>query len=181
MREFVLSPGLVRSRVRPVPSLPMKKVNTNSIPEQAWTSPKGKYSMAYRGLSEALGRDPMSMDLNQRHPFDLEWNRLPPGKSLCPFHSHSAQWEFYYVLSGRGQVRDDEGLHEVEAGDAFLFKPGEAHQLLNHSDTDFVFLTIADNPVGESCYYPDSQKWLVRSPERKLIRSENIDYFDGEE
>ena len=40
---------------------------------------------------------------------------------------------------------------------------------------------VADNPVGESCYYPDSKKWLVRSPERRLIRSESLDYLDGEE
>ena len=25
---------------------------------------------------------------------------------------------------------------------------------------------VADNPMGESVYYPDSQKWGVRSPER---------------
>ena len=39
----------------------------------------------------------------------------------------------------------------------------------------------ADNPMGESCHYPDSQKWVVRSPERRLIRSEPLDYYDGEE
>ena len=38
-----------------------------------------------------------------------------------------------------------------------------------------------DNPIGESCYYPDSKKWIVRSPERRLIRSEALDYYDGEE
>ena len=40
---------------------------------------------------------------------------------------------------------------------------------------------VADNPIGESCYYPDSKKWLVRSPESTLIRSEPLDYYDGEE
>jgi hypothetical protein len=32
-----------------------------------------------------------------------------------------------------------------------------------------------------STYYPDSQKWSVRSPERRIISSEPLDYFDGEE
>ena len=40
---------------------------------------------------------------------------------------------------------------------------------------------VADNPVGESCHYPDSKKWLVRSPDRALIRSARVEYLDGEE
>jgi hypothetical protein len=40
---------------------------------------------------------------------------------------------------------------------------------------------VADNPIGESGFYPDSGKWLVRFPERRIMRSENLDYFDGEE
>ena len=40
---------------------------------------------------------------------------------------------------------------------------------------------VADNPIGESAYYPDSDKWAVRSPVRRLIRSEPVDYYDGEE
>jgi hypothetical protein len=45
-------------------------------------------------------------------------------------------------------------------------------------------LVIADNPVGESGYYPDSGKWLVRSPKRTIIRPpdpEGEDYFLDEE
>lgn len=42
-------------------------------------------------------------------------------------------------------------------------------------------LVVADNPMGESCHYPDSDKWLVRSPGRRLIRSVPLDYFDREE
>jgi hypothetical protein len=34
---------------------------------------------------------------------------------------------------------------------------------------------------GESNYFPDSQKWIVRSPERRAIRSDALDYYDGEE
>jgi hypothetical protein len=44
-----------------------------------------------------------------------------------------------------------------------------------------VLYVVADNPIGESNYFPDSDKWVVRSPERRIIRSEPLDYFDGEE
>jgi hypothetical protein len=40
---------------------------------------------------------------------------------------------------------------------------------------------IADNPIGESRHYPDSDKWGVQIPERRRLRSPNLDYFDGEE
>ncbi len=42
-------------------------------------------------------------------------------------------------------------------------------------------MCIADNPIGESWYYPDSKKYGVREPERTFIRGEPLDYFDGEE
>ena len=159
----------------------MKKVNTNELEEISWESPKGRFGGAGKEVSEALGRKPQSLDLNERHPFDVEICRIPPGKIAYPYHSHSAQWEFYHVLSGHGVVRDEFGRHEVEPGDAFLYRPGEAHQLINESDDDFILYVIADNPIGESCHYPDSGKWFVGLPQRRLIRSEALEYYDGEE
>jgi uncharacterized cupin superfamily protein len=159
----------------------VKKINTRDIPEELWTSPKGAFVSADRQVSVALGRDPASNDLCARHPFDVDICRVPPGKSCCPYHSHSAQWEFYQVLSGTGNVRDKDGRTPIGPGDAFLFGPGMAHQVTNDSAEDLVFYIVADNPIGESCHYPDSRKWLVRSPERALIRSDPLDYLDGEE
>ena len=159
----------------------MHKVNTNHLPEFSWSSPKGKFAGAGKEVSEALGRDPSSTDLNQRHPFDVEILRIPPGKAPYSYHSHSAQWEFYHVISGTGKVRHQDGTTDIEPGDAFIFKPGEPHQLINDGAQDLVVYVVADNPIGESSYLPDSNKWLVRSPERRMIRSEDIDYYEGEE
>lgn len=159
----------------------MKKVNTNTIPEHSWMSPKGKFAGAGREVSEALGREPLSTDLRKRHPFDVEILRIPSGKSPYPYHSHSAQWEFYHVITGTGFVRHEDGTTPIEAGDAFLFEPGQPHQLTNNSDADLLIYVVADNPIGESCHYPDSGKWLVRSPERCIIRSGALEYYDGEE
>lgn len=159
----------------------MKKVNTSQLEELAWSSPKGKFAGAGKQVSEALGREPESTDLRKRHPFDVEILRIPPGKAAYPYHSHSAQWEFYHVISGRGLVRHEGGTTTVGPGDAFLFEPGQAHQLSNDGAEDLVVYVVADNPIGESCHYPDSGKWFVRSPERRLLRSEPLDYFDGEE
>jgi uncharacterized cupin superfamily protein len=159
----------------------MRKISLRDVPDEAWKSPKGTYQGSGKEISVALGRDPNSAEAIHRHPFDVELARVPPGKKHCPYHAHSAQWEFYHVVSGRGAVRTEEGLISIAPGDAFIFPPGEAHQLINDGTEDLVLYVVADNPVGESCYYPDSQKWLVRSPERRLIRSEALDYHDGEE
>ena len=159
----------------------MQKVNTNHLKEEDYSSPKGKYVGFGKEVSEALGRDPSSTDAMHRHPFDVEIVRVPPGKAPYVYHSHSAQWEFYHVTAGSGQVRHDDGTTPIETGDAFLFKPGEAHQIFNDGAADLVFYCIADNPLGESTHYPDSNKFSVRSPKRQNLRSENLDYWDGEE
>lgn len=159
----------------------MRIVNTNRLPESSWSSPKGKFTGAGQEISEALGRKPQSWDLMERHPFDVEILRIPPGKTPYPYHSHSAQWEFYHVISGTGVLRHEGGKKDIEPGDAFILKPGEPHQLINSGKQELVVYVVADNPVGESCHYPDSGKWLVRSPESQLIRSQALNYYDGEE
>ena len=159
----------------------MKKVNLRDVTEELWNSPKGRFASGDKEISVALGRQRDSTDARARHPFDVEVCRIPAGKTACPYHSHSAQWEFYHVIAGRGTVRHAGGSTAIETGDAFIFLPGEPHQLINDSDADLTVYIVADNPVGESCHYPDSGKWLVQSPERALIRSEKLDYFDGEE
>ena len=159
----------------------MRKINTNNLAELSWSSPKEKFVGSGKQVSEALGRDPSSNNLNERHPFDVEICRIPPGKSPYPYHSHSAQWEFYHVISGSGKVRYQDGTADIEPGDAFVFKPGEPHQLINDGSQDLVVYVVADNPIGESAYYPDSKKWSVRSPERSIVRSDDNDYYDGEE
>jgi uncharacterized cupin superfamily protein len=162
----------------------VKKVNVNEIKEEPWRSPKGKYAVSFKGISEALGRDPSSLDLAKRWPFDVEWNRVPPGKPNFPYHAHSAQWEMYLVVSGRGTVRHKDGTTEVAEGDAFIFGPDEPHQITNSGDVDLVYYVMADNPIGESAYYPDSKKWKANktSPaDRVVIKGPETDYFDGEE
>jgi uncharacterized cupin superfamily protein len=166
----------------------MRKVNLENIPEQERKSPGGKFGRTSKNISVALGREPESLDLTKRHPFDLALVRIPKGKFLCPYHAHAAESELYLVVSGHGIVRDKDGTIGVGPGDAFFFQPGEAHQLWNKGDEDFVYYVIADNPrsggaSGDSCYYPDSKKWAVTRDAREevVVKGTETDYFDGEE
>jgi len=167
----------------------VKKVNVNEIKEDPWQSPKGKFAVAFKGISEALDRGRIresghrvSAD-GSTPPFDLELNRMPPGKPNFPFHAHSAQWEMYLIVSGTARVRDNDGTTEVVAGDAFIFGPNEPHQITNSGDEDLIYYVIADNPRGDSCYYPDSGKWAVQVEGRRevIVKGEEADYYVGEE
>src|SRR6201982_1902684 len=166
----------------------MRKINVKNVPEQERKCQKGNFRRFTKNISVALGREPESLDLLKRHPFDLALVRIPKGKFLCPYHAHAAESELYLVVSGRGSVRDKHGTTEVGPGDAFFFQPGEAHQLTNAGDEDFVYYVIADNPrsggtTGGSCYYPDSDKWAVvkEGTQEIIVKGTETDYFDGEE
>src|SRR6266481_6189950 len=134
---------------------PMRKVNWKDVEEQVRQSPKGKFGRRSKNISVALGRDPESPDLIKRHPFDLALVSIPKGKLLCPYHSHSSESELYLVVSGKGSIRDK----------------------------DFVYYVIADNPRGDSCFYPDSGKVAVwkEGMNEVIVKGKETDYFDGEE
>jgi uncharacterized cupin superfamily protein len=164
------------------PKSAMRKVNLSDVTEHERKSPKGKYHARLKEISLALGRDRDSLDLTKRHPFDLALLHIPAGGTLCPYHAHSAQSELYLVISGRGQVRHEGGMTEVGTGDAFFFGPGEAHQISNPGPDELSYYVIADNPIGESCYYPDNKKWAVfRPPDNIMMKGSETNYFEGEE
>jgi len=161
----------------------MRKVNLKDIEDRERQSPKGKFGRRSKDISVALGRDPESLNLAKRHPFDLALVTIPKGKTLCPYHSHSTESELYLVVFGKGSIRDKTGSTIVTAGDAFFFGPGEAHQLSNAGEEDFVYYVIADNPVGDSCFYPDSGKFAVwkEGMDEVIVKGKEADYFDAEE
>jgi quercetin dioxygenase-like cupin family protein len=159
----------------------MNKINLADVPESFSVSPKGRFGRGLKDISVALGRKPKSLNLSERFPFDVQICRIPPGKARGPYHYHTSQFEYYQVVAGGGNVRHEQGVNRVVQGDAFQFGPGEPHQLVNDSADDFIVLVVADNPISEACYYPDSDKWLIDAPAGVILKSQPIDYFAGEE
>jgi uncharacterized cupin superfamily protein len=153
------------------------------IPSIAWQeirSPGGKFHSWCQNISLALGGIRNVGTFGGGHPFDLQVRRIPAGASVCPYHLHVAQWEFFIVRAGAGIVRTPEGSAEIKTGDAFFHPPGTPHQLINSGGDDLVVLIIADNPEVDACYYPGSNKWALRPP-GKVFRMNEVDYLDGEE
>jgi uncharacterized cupin superfamily protein len=127
----------------------------------------------YRPLTPALDR------LGGRLGVGI--NRVPPGRSMCPFHSHRREDEVFYVLSGRGLLRYGDAVREIGPGDCVACPAGSgiAHQLANPFEQDFVYLGIGPNDPDEVCVYPDSEKIMVRSL-RTVGYLKKADYYAGE-
>jgi mannose-6-phosphate isomerase-like protein (cupin superfamily) len=118
----------------------MKRINQRRIEWDEVKSPKGRFPLFRRHISLALGSKKDTGAWSGGHPFDLELTRVPPGTANWPYHTHSAQWELYVVLSGQGKVRTPEGEFEISPGDCFTQPPGEGHQIRNPGREDLIFL-----------------------------------------
>lgn len=158
----------------------MHHVHLPSLPWEEQRSPGGRFHSFCRNLSLALGGIRNGGLWCGGHPFDVQIRRIPPGASVCPFHSHLAQWELFLVQAGTGTVRAGIESHVVSTGSVFVHPPGEPHQLTNTGANDLEVLVIADNPPLDAFFYPDSDKWGLRPP-GKYFRLNEVGYFDGEE
>ncbi len=158
----------------------MNRIRPADLPWEEQHSPTKKFHSFHRNISLALGGVRNAGTWGGGHPFDLQLRRIPPGASVCPFHSHLAQWEMFVVQSGTGTVRTAEARTAIKAGDVFIHPPGTPHQLINSGVSDLEVLIVTDHPPVDAFYYPDSDKWGLRPP-GKFFRMTETDYFDGED
>ncbi|HEU0008965.1 MAG TPA: cupin domain-containing protein [Verrucomicrobiae bacterium] len=65
--------------------------------------------------------------------------RLPVGASTQE-HYHARTEEIYFITSGRGQMRLEGEVAEVQAGDAIAIAPGKKHKLWNTGNEPLTLL-----------------------------------------
>ncbi len=88
--------------------------------------------------------------------FGVNLTRLPPGTESSLLHRHSRQHEFIYILEGEPTLVTDQGEVALTPGMCAGFPAGGvAHQLVNRTDRDVLYLEIGDRTPGESADYPD--------------------------
>jgi uncharacterized cupin superfamily protein len=158
----------------------MTKINLRDVPEIEQRSPTGKFHSFCRNVSLALGGIRNTGPWGGGHPFDFQVRRIPSGAAVCPYHAHLVQWELFVVRRGTGTVRVGDERRTVRAGDCFLHPAGEAHQLSNTGADDLEVFIVADNPPLDGFWYPDSQKWGLRTP-NVFFKMTPVDYFEGED
>ena len=113
---------------------------------------------------------------------------IPPGKRGCPFHSHHAEEEMFFIVRGTGLLRYGNETRKVRAGDLICCPTGgaeTAHQIINDSDAELAYLSISTKSPAEVCEYPDSGKVGAFGREGSKVRhltetSAAVDYWKGE-
>lgn len=160
-------------------------INLDALPAPQHNVHGSRYESFDTGISELIG----ARKLGYGHTV------LPPGKRSCPFHNHWEEEELFIVLAGRGTYRLGDAQYPVRAGDVIAAPTGgreTAHQLINDSDADLVYLSISTLSPTEVVEYPDSGKVGVRAQSgegggaqrfrfRALDKDGAVDYWDGEE
>jgi uncharacterized cupin superfamily protein len=108
-------------------------------------------------------------------------SRIPPGRTMCPFHYHRHEDEVFFVLAGRGVLRYGDEIRTLRAGDCVSCPAGTetAHQIANPFAEDLVYLAIGPHDPDEICVYPDSGKVMVRGL-RAVGFLEKTPYLQGE-
>ena len=133
----------------------------------------------FEGRSARIGPLLGAKDLG--YSYDI----VPPGKRSCPFHSHRAEEEMFFIVRGEGTLRYGSETRRIRAGDVICCPtggPDTAHQIVNDSDADLAYLSVSTMHPVEVCEYPDSNKIGTYGGDlRHMVRpGEKLDYWDGE-
>ena len=70
---------------------------------------------------------------------------LPPGSTIG-WHQHVGESEPYYILSGEGDFKDNDGtVTKVHAGDICDIKVGDFHSIDNNGTEDLALIALVYN------------------------------------
>ncbi len=72
---------------------------------------------------------------------EVSVNNLPAGVAVPFVHNHKNNEEFYYVISGEGEIYVDGKVTHIKAGDAFKVAP-KGHRAIRALDTGLRFICV---------------------------------------
>jgi uncharacterized cupin superfamily protein len=100
--------------------------------------------------------------------FGVNLTRLAPGGESALLHRHSKQDEFVYILEGEPiLVTDTEEVQLAPGMCAGFPAQGIAHQLVNRTDRDVVYLEVGDRSPGDEGSYPRDDIQAALGPDGK--------------
>lgn len=107
-------------------------------------------------FSRMLGREKRQLgDVFGLKNFGVNLTRLVPGGESALLHRHSKQDEFIFILEGHPTLVLESREIGMSPGECAGFPAaGEAHQLVNNTDSDVVILEIGDRIAGDEGSYP---------------------------
>jgi uncharacterized cupin superfamily protein len=141
-------------------------IDAGSVPLRARPS---NYPEPFFSRMAKRGKRPLG-DLFGLKNFGVNLTRLAPGGESALLHRHSRQDEFIYVLQGEPTLVTDASVAVLRPGMCAGFPAaGTAHQLVNRSDRDVVYLEVGDRTAGDEVFYPADDIVAVLGTEGKRI------------
>jgi len=127
------------------------------------------------------GRDKRPLgDLFGLTNFGVNFTRLAPGGSSAIRHAHSRQDELVYILEGHPTLVTDAGETLLRPGMCAGFKAGtgDAHHMVNRTESDVSYLEIGDRSTGDDVNYPDDDMKFVIGADgkRQIVRKDGSAY-----
>jgi len=137
----------------------VKIFNTDSVPADYIDGPDFAGPVMTQYLGHCAGSERIYANIDF----------VKPGAKSAKYHSHSAQEEFFLILSGEGTLRFEGEEVMVKEGDFFAKLPGSAHQFINTGDDILKILDVGTRPEVDVITYPDEEV-VLHKPERKAYR-----------
>jgi uncharacterized cupin superfamily protein len=102
--------------------------------------------------------------------FGVNLTTLAPGGESALLHRHTKQDEFIYILQGNPTLVTDSVETPLSPGMCAGFPAeGIAHQLVNRTDSDVVYLEIGDRTPGDEGTYPRDDLKAALGPQGTWI------------
>jgi uncharacterized cupin superfamily protein len=122
-------------------------------------------------FSRMAGREKRPLgDLFGLKNFGVNLTRLVPGGQSSVLHVHSKQDEFIYVLEGKPTLVTSRGETQLSPGMCAGFPAqGIAHQLINRTGSDVLYLEIGDRTPGDEGSYPEDDLKAALGSDGKWI------------
>jgi uncharacterized cupin superfamily protein len=117
-----------------------------------WLKKGSRFEVGLGEINEAIGLNELGATLHV----------VPAGRTAWPYHRHHGCDELFLVLQGTGTLRIGERRLPIKAGDCIGCPPGgEAHQIINSSDTELRYIAFSNHTRAEVTEYPDSGRIAV--------------------
>lgn len=105
----------------------------------------------------------------------IHFVEVEPNNFAFGYHYHEMNEEAFYIISGTGVVRTQNGEIEVKAGDVITFPsgPSGAHCIRNSSDVEkLVYIDFDTINIPDLVHFPDTKKVMYEGPYSKGIFDE---------
>lgn len=129
---------------------------------------KGRYVPSLEAYTKSMTDDYVNSAVGDKAgltQFGVNRAVLEPGVTTSMRHWHVNQDEFVIVVEGTVTLIDDDGAHEMHAGDCAGFKAGVAngHHIINKSEKVAILFEIGIRTAAETVYYSDHDLMVTKA------------------